>query len=125
MADHQRADPVVNALDASVTTRRRVRMQDTVFHSDRGSQYTSAAFAAACGRLGLRRSTGRTGSCLDNAVAESFFATLKFVHRQRCRTRAQARSAIFAWIAYFRGRDGHCWPPPAQIPACASNALGS
>jgi putative transposase len=69
----------------------------------------------------------RTGSCLDNAVAESWFASLKveLVDRAHYRTRAEARTAIFAWIAWYRGRDGHCWPPPAQIPACASNALGS
>jgi len=47
------------------------------------------------------------------------------VNRRRFRTRAEARTAIFRWIAWFRGRDGHCGPPPAQIPACASNALGS
>jgi transposase InsO family protein len=109
MADHQQVGLVVEALDAAVGTRGRARMDDTIFHSDRGSQYTSAAFAAACGRLGLRRSTGRTGSCLDNAVAESFFATLKveLVDRQRYRTRAEARGAIFAWIAYYNHRRLH------------------
>jgi putative transposase len=90
-------------------------------------EYTSAACIAACQRLGLRRSMGRTGSCLDNAVAESWFATLKveLVDRYHYRTRAQARASIFRWIAWYRGRDRPCGRPPAQIPACAANALGS
>jgi putative transposase len=67
------------------------------------AEYTSAACIAACQRLGLRRSMSRTGSCLDNAVAESWFASLKveLVHRAHYRTRAEARSAIFAWIAWY------------------------
>jgi transposase InsO family protein len=66
-------------------------------------EYTSTACIAACQRLGLRRSMSRTGSCLDTAVAESWFASLKveLVHRQHDRTRAQARTAIFAWIAWY------------------------
>ena len=69
----------------------------------------------------------RTGSCLDNAAAESWFASLKveLVSRTRYRTRAQARAAIFRWIVWYRGRDRPCGRPPAQIPACAANALGS
>jgi putative transposase len=72
-------------------------------------EYTSAACIDACERLGLRRSMGRTGSCLDNAVAESFFATLKveLVHRQHYRTRAQARASIFRWIAWYNVRRLH------------------
>jgi putative transposase len=50
---------------------------DAFFHSDRGTQYTSAEFAAFTSRNGIRRSLGRTGVCWDNAAAESFFATLK------------------------------------------------
>jgi putative transposase len=52
---------------------------------------------------------GRTGWCLDNAAAESFFATLKveFVHRRRCRTRAEARASIFAWIHHYNRRRLH------------------
>ena len=72
-------------------------------------EYTSGAFRAACARLGLRQSTGRTGSCLDNAVAESFFATLKveLVDRSRWRSRAHARMAIFAWIHRYNARRRH------------------
>ena len=84
-------------------------MPQTIFHSDRGSEYSAAAFRAACARLGLRQSTGRTGSCLDNAVAESFFATLKveLVNRTRWRSRAHARMAIFAWIHRYNTRRRH------------------
>lgn len=71
-----------------------------VFHSDKGTQYTSADFAAACDRLGITRSTGRAGCALDNAAAESFFSTLKreLVHRRQWATRRQARRDIAAWL---------------------------
>ena len=103
MSAHHHAALVVSALDAAAATRGRRRMSDTIFHTDRGAEYSSAACIAACQRLGLRRSMSRTGSCLDNAVAESWFASLKveLVHRQHYRTRAQARTAIFAWIAWY------------------------
>jgi putative transposase len=62
---------------------------------------------------------GRTGSCLDNAAAESFFATLKveLVSRRRYRTRAQARASIFAWIAWYNRRRLHStigYLPPVE-----------
>jgi putative transposase len=100
---------VTGALDAAVATRGRSRMDATIFHTDRGAEYTSAACIEACERLGLRRSMGRTGSCLDNAVAESFFATLKVELVDRChyRTRAQARASIFRWIAWYNQRRLH------------------
>jgi putative transposase len=103
MGTHHDANLVTGALNAAVATRGRRRMDATIFHSDRGAEYTSTACIDACGRLGLRQSMGRTGSCLDNAVAESFFATLKveLVDRQHYQTRAQARASIFAWIAWY------------------------
>jgi len=71
-----------------------------IFHTDRGSQYTSAGFAAACRRLGVTHSMGRAGSALDNAAAESFFSTLahELISRRRWATRDQARRDIAAWI---------------------------
>jgi transposase InsO family protein len=109
MSDHHDAQLVCDALEAAVATRGRDTMDQVIMHTDRGAEYTSGAFAGACQRLGARRSMGRTGSCLDNAVAESFFATLKveLVNRRRFRTRAEARTAIFAWIAWYNRRRRH------------------
>jgi len=103
MGNHHDARLVTGALDAAVASRGRSRMDATIFHTDRGAEYTSTACRAACDRLGLRQSMGRTGSCLDNAVAESFFATLKveLVDRCRYRTRTEARASIFRWIAWY------------------------
>jgi transposase InsO family protein len=71
-----------------------------VFHSDRGSNYTSAEFAGVLDRLGIRQSAGRTGSCFDNALAESFNASLKVerVHRTVYPTRKKARKDIARYI---------------------------
>ena len=109
MAAHHDAGLVVGALAAAVAIRGRSRMDDTIFHTDRGAEYTSMACIEVCERLGLRRSMGRTGSCLDNAVAESFFATLKveLVDRHHYRTRAEARASIFRWIAWYNRRRLH------------------
>jgi len=73
---------------------------DAVFHSDRGSNYTSAEFAAALDELGIRQSVGRTGICFDNALAESFNAALKVerVHRTVYPTRKKAREDIARYI---------------------------
>ena len=73
---------------------------DAVFHSDRGSNYTSAEFAASLERLGIRQSVGRTGICYDNALAESFNAALKVerVHRTAYPTRNKAKEDIARYI---------------------------
>jgi putative transposase len=109
MAGHMRAELVCDALAAAVAARGLAVMDGTIFHSDRGSQYTSSDFARTCHRLGIRRSMGRTGSCLDNAVAESFFASLKveLCDRRRFATRAQARQAVFRWIVRYNNRRLH------------------
>jgi putative transposase len=71
-----------------------------IFHSDRGSNYTSTEFAGVLDRLGIRQSIGRTGICYDNAMAESFFAALKTerVHRTQYPTREHARRDIARYI---------------------------
>jgi transposase InsO family protein len=71
-----------------------------VFHTDQGGEYTGELFAAACRSAGVTQSMGRTGSALDNAVAESFNSTLEFelLREQRFATREQARRAVAAWI---------------------------
>jgi transposase InsO family protein len=73
---------------------------DAIFHSDRGSNYTSAEFAAVLERLGIRQSAGRTGSCFDNALAESFNAAVKVerVHRTAYPTIRKAREDIARYI---------------------------
>ncbi len=105
MANHMRAELVGNALDAAVWIRGG-EVTGVVFHSDRGTQYTSAEFAELCEEHGVLQSVGRTGVCWDNAPAESFLATLKkeLVHRRTFRTRAEARLAIRHWIESWYNR---------------------
>jgi putative transposase len=71
-----------------------------VFHTDQGSEYTAGDFRAACARIGVRQSMGRTGSALDNAAAESWNSTLEFelLRAVPLATREQARAAVAAWI---------------------------
>jgi transposase InsO family protein len=84
--------------------------EDAVFHSDRGSNYTSAQFARTLKRLKLRQSVGRTGICYDNAMAESFFAALKNerVHRTEYPTREHARRDLVRYIEFrYNSRRRH------------------
>lgn len=90
--------------------RRRRPPAGLLHHSDRGCQYASAAYRAALAAAGIRASMSRAGDCWDNAVAESFFATLKWELVRRCRwaTRAEARSAVFEYIeAWYNRRRRH------------------
>jgi transposase InsO family protein len=102
MSEHHDSALVVASLRMAATTRGG-QVDGVIFHSDRGSEYTAAATAAACQALGVVQSMGRVGSALDNAAAESFNSTLKveFVHRHRFATRAEARIRIATWIADF------------------------
>jgi putative transposase len=98
MADHMRTSLVVDAL---AMARRNVDLvEGCIFHSDRGTQYTSADFAVYLENAKMRGSMGRRGQCWDNAMAESFFAALKneFVYRTVFPTRAKAISSIAHWI---------------------------
>ncbi|WP_257210652.1 IS3 family transposase [Actinomyces ruminis] len=99
LADHMRTDLVCQAIDMAVRNCKPVRGV-TVFHSDRGSQYTSQQFADHLESYGIRPSVGRTGVCWDNAWAESFNATLKNerVHRMVYPTRDKAIRDVAAWI---------------------------
>ena len=91
---------VTDALDMAIATR---RPEGVIHHSDRGSQYTSAVFGNRCRQAGIAMSMGRRGDAYDNAVAESFFATLEteLLHRSGFDTRDQARSAMFDYIEGF------------------------
>jgi len=104
MADHMRASLVCDALAMALELRHPA--PGLVVHTDRGSQYTSREFRAILDANGLVQSLSRPRQCWDNAVAESFFATLKeeLVHRQTFPTRAAARRAIFEFIEVFYNR---------------------
>jgi putative transposase len=97
MAGHMRAELVTAALDMAVSRRRPHRV---VHHSDQGSQYTSIAFGSHCYQHGVVPSMGSVGDCYDNAMAESFFATLEceVLDRTTLPTRRQAEQTVFKWI---------------------------
>jgi len=97
MATHLRTELVLEALDRALQQR---RPQDVIHHSDQGTQYTSIAFGRRCAEAGVRPSMGSVGDAYDNAMAESFFATLEceLLERTKFRTQAEAEPAIFDWI---------------------------
>jgi putative transposase len=108
MADHLRAELVVDALDMALWNRRPAH--GLIHHSDHGRQYTSLAFGRRCREAGITVSMGSVGDCYDNALAESFFATLEceLVARSRWRTHAEARMAVFDFIeAFYNPRRRH------------------
>jgi transposase InsO family protein len=98
MDDNYRTPLITSAIE--MAARNLDLPADAVFHSDRGSNYTSAEFAAALERLGIRQSVGRTGICYDNALAESFNGALKVerVHRTVYPTRKKAEEDIVRYI---------------------------
>jgi putative transposase len=104
MAPHMKTELVVDALEMAVWRRRPVA--GLVHHSDRGVQYTAISFGKRLEEVGIVPSMGRTGTALDNAMAESFIATLKseLVHRRRFPDREVARSAIFEYLEGFYNR---------------------
>ena len=105
MADHMRTSLVADAVE--MATRNHILAADCIFHSDRGTQYTSTEFGAKLTSLGMRQSLGRTGCCYDNALAESFFASLKNerVHRTVYPTRNKAKQDIARYIEIFYNRQ--------------------
>jgi putative transposase len=105
MADHMRAELVVDALQMGIARRR--PQPGLIHHSDQGSQFVSLAFGQAAGEAGIARSMGSKGDCFDNAVAESFFATLKkeLVHRRSWPNRRELQSAVFDYIESFYNRE--------------------
>ena len=97
MATHLRTELVLEALQMAIQQR---RPQDVIHHSDHGGQYTSIAFGRRCREAGIRPSMGSVGDCFDNALCESFFATLEceLLDRYTFHTQAEARLAVFAFI---------------------------
>jgi transposase InsO family protein len=104
MTDHLRAEGAGQALAMAV--RRRKPRGNLLHHSDRGVQYACEAYRSLLADHGLIASMSRTGNCYDNAVAESFFGTIKceLVHRRRYRTRQEARTSLFEWIECWYNR---------------------
>ena len=108
IADHMRTELVADALLAA--RRERGTLAGAVFHTDHGAQYTSKAFAELCDHVGVTRSMGEVGSSADNALAESFNATLKRETLQgaaRWDTAPDARLAVFRWITRYNTRRRH------------------
>jgi transposase InsO family protein len=118
LADHLRTELVADALANAVAARD--PDPGVIFHSDRGCQYTSAAYAALAGDCQVTLSVGRTGQCWDNALAESFFSSLKgeLIDTRAWPARAGARRAIVEYIAWYNGTRLHSslgYRSPAQF----------
>ena len=108
MADHMRAELVVDALQMAVARRR--PKPGLVHHSDQGSQYVALGFGQACRDAGIARRWAPRVDAYDNAVAESFFATLKkeLVHRRSWPTRRELTGEVFEYIeAFYNPRRRH------------------
>jgi transposase InsO family protein len=127
VADHLKTDLVDAALTDALVRRRPA--SGLVFHSDRGCQYTSAQHARLAATHGIRLSVGRRGQCWDNAVAESFFSTIKteLLHRQPWPTHQTARQAIFEYIeGWYNTRRRHSslgYLSPAAFEASSREPL--
>jgi putative transposase len=134
MATHLRTELVLDALNMALGQR---RPQAVIHHSDQGCQYTSIAFGVRCKQAGVRPSMGSVGDCYDNAMCESFFATLEceLLARTRFRNQVEARMAIFDFIeGWYNSHRRHSslnylspmeferrWVPP--MPAAAQEAV--
>lgn len=105
MADHLRTELVLSALEMALWNRRPAT--GVIHHSDQGSQYTALAFGQRCQTAGVVPSMGSRSDCYDNAITESFFATLEceLLRRHTFRTHAEARTALFDFIEGFYNRQ--------------------
>jgi len=97
METHLRTELILAALNMAITQRKPTTV---IHHSDRGCQYTSYAFGKRCREAGVMPSMGSVGDAYDNAMAESFFASLEreLLDRRRFKTQAEAKMAVFEWI---------------------------
>ncbi len=120
MATHLRTSPVLDAFDMALARR---RPEEVIHHSDQGSQYTSYAFGGRCRRAGVRPSMGSVGDAYDNAMCESFFATLEceLIWRRSFRTPGEARREVFRFIeGWYNPRRRHSslgYESPASFEA--------
>lgn len=126
LADHMRTELVTDALAMALATRK--PQPGAVFHSDRGCQYTSSDYHQLARDHGMALSVGRAGECWDNAVAESFFATIKreLIDTRAWPTRAGLRAALFDWIeGWYNTRRLHSsldYRSPAEYEAAIHQA---
>jgi len=129
LSERMTADLVCSALDSAVSKRQ--PGPGLLVHSDRGSQYASRAFRRRLWRYRMVQSMSRKGNCWDNAVAESFFATLKkeLVRDYVFESRAAARSAVFEYIEVFYNRQrAHSllsYATPTSFEACTENTTAA
>ena len=131
IADHMRTELVADTLRNAATTS--VMEPGAIFHSDRGSVYTSAGYRALVTGLEMRSSMGRTGVCWDNAMAESFFSALKNerVYRTVYATKKRARGDVIAYIeGFYNSRRRHSalgyrrpQRSPLQIPTASPGSV--
>ena len=118
MANHMRTELVLDALNMAVARR---RPKGVIHHSDQGSQYTSLAFSQRCADANVTPSMGSVGDCYDNAMCESFFATVEceVLHRHHFRTRREAQGVLFAfmdgWYNLFRRHSALGYLSPAAF----------
>ena len=107
IGEQMTADLVVNALNMAASQR---KPSSVIHHSDQGSQYTSFAFGKRCEALGVKPSMGTVGDAYDNAMAESFFASLEveLLNRRSFKTKSEARTALFTYIeGWYNPRRRH------------------
>ncbi len=110
IADHMRVELVEEAL--VMATDQRGSLRGTIFHSDHGSVYTSSAFQKTCRQLGVQQSMGAVGTSADNALAESFNATLKREVLRNAKVFPDAlecRRRVFAWCTRYNTKRLHTW----------------
>ena len=110
MAEHMRTELVLDALGMAVTARGGDKaVTGVIAHADRGSQYTANDYVDFCHDRKMRPSVGKTGVCWDNAVAESFWESLKreCIQGRIFATRAEARRAVFKWINWYNTKRLH------------------
>lgn len=117
MSDNLKTDLVINSLQMALHQR---RPEDVIHHSDQGCQYTSISFGMRCKEAGVRPSMGSVGDCYDNAMCESFFATLEceLLQRTKFKSRAQAELSVFefieGWYNPHRRHSGLDYHSPMQ-----------